>query len=294
MSDGNTNTEESVRPPPKRHWLKVGCELEGSWSTNHRDVASLVPGAIGKGDASVGRDGARLPGFPGEIITRPHETLDGLSEDLTKLWPQHSNYTCGFHVHVSFNNIDTSRLADKPLWEYFLKRWEAWGKANELKMTKEDKTLFWDRLEAKSESARKYCKREFIPLEQFENHEMRYTAINFVAWSKYRTIEVRFLPMFTKPELASLAVRELIDIFDSYLTNTPFPEIKIEEEVKTIGEEVLEAKELIMPETSFYEESYPLPDHKKVMCGPDVFYHIKGAEGLMVLPDTPSSDIHEA
>lgn len=293
METSATEEKKPEAPPIKRHWLKMGVELEGAWDNSYVDVAATVPGAQGKRDGSVG-DGGRLPGVSGEITTRPHEDIDKLCEDTVKLWPQYVNHTCGFHIHTSFNELNTSVLADKPFWNYFLARWEAWGKAHEKKMTNDERNWFWDRLEAKSEKARRYCKREFIPDRQFEHHEERYTSINFTAWHKFKTIEVRFLPMFKKPELAISAIHELASIFDTFLTQNSFPVIKEESEPLFVGDMVVEVQELEMPELSYFEQELPCASNlPEVAVGPDIFYRFKQAKGLLSLPGEELEELQE-
>jgi hypothetical protein len=277
----------------KRHWKKMGCELEGAWDTNFRDVAAGVRGAQGKTDGSVG-DGGAMAGHMGEITTAPHDDIEKLCADIEMLWPNRVNHTCGFHIHTSFSEIDTSVLADKPFWTYFLARWEAWGKENEAAMTNDERIWFWDRLESKSEKARRYCKREFAPVEQFVDHGKRYTSINFSAWHKFRTIEVRFLPMFKTSKLAVLAVKELANIFDAYLTHNRFPEISLEKEIQGDGDMVLEEEALALPSMEYYEEDRPVAgSFPNVPVGPDIMYRFAKARDLVSMPGEDYDELQE-
>lgn len=273
-----------MRKPANRRWLKMGVELEGGWTTDPRTVAAKVKGAQQKHDGSV-----RVPeGYAGEIVTRPHQVLDHLCDDVLALHPVHVNNSCGLHIHASFLDLDTSLLTMAEFWSYFKTRWQAWGEGMDLTFSRDEKERFWDRFGGKSDWSRRYCKLEFKAIDQLIHHDAdRYTQLNFTAYHKYKTVECRFLPMFRNPELTVAAIREMSDIYDTFLTNTPFPDLFLEKEVKNVGDMVVEEHALVMPETAFWEEEVIRPG-KHVVVGDDVFYHIPGAESEM-LPFVPEA-----
>lgn len=268
------------RRPVKRRWLKMGVELEGSWIENYRNVAQRVSGASGKADGSV----QHLDGYAGEIVTRPHAILDHLIKDVRDLYPNKVNYTCGFHIHASFSVIDTSALADVPFWDYYQARWHAWGENNQDKMDKASRDLFWTRLEGRMVvgAERNYCQMKFKPVEQLVDHNDRYTALNFVAYHKYKTVESRLLPMFANVEIAVSAIRELSDIYDSYLNKVGYPVIDLSRQFGSDGDVLTEEVRLKMPSRAMSAESFTVPSFKRQPSGPDVFYHVAGAEGMML------------
>lgn len=274
-----------MRKPANRRWVKMGVELEGAWTKNPRDIAGTVRGAQPKHDGSV-----RVPeGQNGEIITRPHQVLDHLCDDIRALHPDYVNNTCGFHIHASFLDLDTSLLATTEFWDYFRARWKAWGEKMDPVFSRDERDRFWDRYVAKSDWARRYCKAEMKHIEQLIDHvDDRYTQLNFLAFHKYKTVECRFLPMFKSKDVTEAAVREMSDIYDTFLTNTAFPTFTFEKEIKNAGDMVVEETTLTMPRTDPWEEQVVTPG-KHVVVGDDVFYHIPGAEGEM-LPFVPEAE----
>jgi hypothetical protein len=266
------------RRPALRRWLKMGVELEGAWDTDYRTVATKCTGAQGKGDSSV----KGLTGPSGEITTRPHTILDHLCNDVIEMYPARVNETCGFHIHASFNHMDYSMLADTPFWDYYRARWQTWGKANQDTMGTISRREFWDRWFGRGERAKRFCKAEFKPVEQWINHEDRYTQLNFTAYHKYQTLESRLLPMFETSELAVSAIREMSDIFDTFLNDNQFPHLKFSTEFKMEGEVAVEHKEMPMPNTAYWEEEAHENPMKALAVGEDVYYNLRGAQDMML------------
>lgn len=266
------------RRPGTRRWLKMGVELEGAWDLHYRDVAGTVKGAEGKEDGSV----KNLAGYKGEIITRPHTILDHLCKDVEALYPNRVNETCGFHIHTSFDPLEYSTLADAPFWRYYRDRWEAWGKANEAAMDAISKREFWDRWHGRSDRARRYCKAEFKPVTQLVDREDRYTQLNFTSYHKYQTLESRLLPMFANKDLAVLAIREMSDIFDTFLNDHDFPVISFETEFIMDGEVAVEEKKLKMPRYEPWQEEHEEKPTKGLPTGEDIYYHITGTADYML------------
>jgi hypothetical protein len=261
----------------KKRWLQMGVELEGSWIRNRTEVAGRVRGAAPKDDASVHIG----HGHPGEIITRPHDNLDKLCEDISILWPDTVNDSCGFHIHTSFTPIDTGMIATREFYDFFKAQWERWGKTMGLARNHE----FWNRLAGKN----KFAMDKFDPSGQLKpfggKRETRYTLINFHSWEKHKTVEVRLLPMFTDKEVALSAVRHLAWVYDSFLNSHTFQTITVESNVEVRGDMVEETYECVTPLTTPQEISYQgkLPP---LETGPDVYYSIRGSNDLM-LPHGP-------
>lgn len=265
------------RRPASRRWLQMGVELEGGWDVPRSSKAAKVAGAQAKGDSSVHGMG----GDPGEIITRPHAILDNLCHDIERLYPDNVNQTCGFHIHTSFSPMDYSMLMDKAFWEYYRKRWKDWGEAHEVQMSPQDNRLFWDRYKARTHEARQFCKAEFCPDDQMSRKKDRYYQLNFAAWEKYKTLESRLLPMFEDHAMAELAVREMSDIYDSYLNDCDFPVVKEEKNISQIGELVVEEVRSVLPDGSFWAEIHA-EKPVRLKRGPGLEYDIQGARDLML------------
>lgn len=269
-------TSKSKEPerPANRRWLKMGVELEGGWDTDYRTVAADFQGATGKTDSSV----KNLPGYMGEINTKPHTHLDALVTDVIGMHPLYTNETAGLHIHASFTPMDTSLLTTAEFWAYFTRRWEAWGAAHKEKMTKKEWGWFHSRLSGGG----KFCKAEFKPLDQFENHEDKYTQLNFISYSRYKTVECRVLPMFESKEITALAIRELSDIYDTFLNDFVMPPIKMEKRHKeNATKEVLDREVLPLPDRAYFEVHEKFKG-RELPVGEGISYHIEGAAGFML------------
>ncbi len=266
-------TEAKQRRPEARRWKQMGVELEGGWIKSTGVVARDVRGAKAMADQSV-----KVGYHDGEIITRPHDTLDALLEDVVKLYPDHMNDSCGFHIHASFSPLDGSILASPEFYAYFKERWERWGKASALDRHHE----FWNRLGGKN----RFCKDEFIPEDQLKvgaagRGEQRYSILNFCAWEKHGTIECRLLPMFADKSLALAAIRELSDIYDTYLNEHAFAPVTISSDVEMVGDMAIETYESVVPDiTPKYEEREVA--HPKLETGEGVYYALPGVMHQML------------
>lgn len=274
MADEETDKEEKPAAPVRpalRRWLQMGIELEGGWVSDYRLVAKKVQGASAKTDQSI--EPGRGWGSSGEIITRPHDTLERLITDITTLYPDYTNVSCGFHVHASFTPMDVTMLTDVAFWNYFRKRIETWAKA-----TNQD-NVFWDRFHGSiPERARRY-QAKWIPEDQLYLQKDRYTQINFVSWHKLRTVECRLFPMWANKEHAISALRELSDIYDTYLNEVAFPTISLKNKPRQVGDMAIEEYKSKLPLRTYWEErdTRPAPH---VLRGKDIDYAFPTDEGM--------------
>lgn len=261
-------------------WKKMGIELEGGWINDPRKLAEKVVGAKFKTDSSVI---IREPGiFSGEIITTPHLTVDELTTDVKALYPQIVNDTCGYHIHASFTPEHTSFLTTNKFWKYFGDFWEKWGEDNWKQMDKREQNAYTTRMEGKRlpDSDKVYCAKKFIPEQQLVSHEDRYTQVNFVAYSKYKTVELRHLPMFSNPELATKAILSTAEMYQTFLTGFSFDPVKLEGNLKKKNEVFVEEFRSRPPSLELQEETFTTKI-KAPPQGEDVFYKIDGAMELM-------------
>lgn len=212
---------------------KVGVELEGFYTN---EDYSRISYAVEHTDNSFR---TTKPGFRNrEFIPERPFTLAGGEEIEGKLrlknwikqnYPSLVNYQCGFHVHISLQNPEHYRLLmTEEFYNFYLEKYALWGKINKVPKN----ALFWKRLEGKvlgkNRNRMNFAKRLFSSknvADQIHGRGDRYCHLNF-AYSKYRTMESRMLPMFKTPELAYLAVLELVRIIEQYLftcmnTETP-------------------------------------------------------------------------
>lgn len=267
---------DKVAPPvTKKRWLQMGAELEGSWIKRREDVAKLVRGAKAVDDASVHIG----HGHPGEIVTRPHDNLEGLLNDIATLWPDTVDVSCGFHIHASFTPMDGSILTGNDFYAYFKEEWKKWGKEARLERNHE----FWGRLAGNN----KFALDRFDPAKQLANNgqlirrEDRYTMLNWHAWAKHGTVECRMLPMFQDKAIALSAVVKLSDIYNNWLNEHSFPSISMESAVAVLGEEAVETHTYVTPDITpkVVEFKAILP---QLQVGPDIYYAIDGAMDAML------------
>lgn len=217
--DKSKEVKEEEEEPPRnaRRWLKIGWELEGGWDCSEMEVRRRAPCSL-QHDGSVRDTGAA--GFIGEAVCdKPYEKLGPALSAMKKVWPDHVNTTCGFHIHVSFNTGDYASLADPTFYDYFKEQWRLWGVAHLGPEGARDckEPEFWNRLSGRNQ----YCEARFQPEEQMRQTgkvSVRYTHLNY-CWTlqNRRTIECRLLPMFKDREIAALAVKHLLWIYSSWL-----------------------------------------------------------------------------
>ena len=187
----------------------LGVELEGGWDT--------VPPGVGLAhDSSVFKN-MRVDNINyGELPIGPIQPA-ALPRFIKKYYPDHVNFTCGLHVHMSFENIKhyywlMAQEFQVTMVSYLVK----WA-------TKEgfpDDHYIWKRLSGKV----KFCQQRFMPDDQYQIKRKdylpeamvnRYTAVNYCG--RLNTIEVRVLPMMDTAEQAIRGVREIIDITNASL-----------------------------------------------------------------------------
>lgn len=201
--DGHNSRTCELPPKP---FLKIGIEIEGKW----RDLDAAKSRANNLGmtycsDGSV-RDTGTACGY--EFQTRPGSLREALTQ-LIELYPDETGRDCGMHVHVSFQSAtDVTLLATHAFYSYFKRRWEEWGRANNL----DENSQFYVRLNGGND----YCR---VNATEFSDPLRcdRYHQLNFSAWDAHKTVECRLLPMFHNQRLAVAAVIELIDIYSKFL-----------------------------------------------------------------------------
>lgn len=178
-----------------KDYILLGVEMEGGWN-NHPPSRLGTDGSI-RGITS---------NFIGEVRSEPMR-LPQLLKWVENNHPDQVNATCGLHIHVSLNNLDTLRLCDEKFYAFFLGRFEEWGIANDADEE------FWKRLRGDNE----YCRKTFAPDKQIIGEEGRYTQLNFCAYQKHKTVECRMLPMFSDKYLSMSAIFEFVKIVKDYL-----------------------------------------------------------------------------
>ncbi len=169
---------------------------------------------------------------------------------VRKFYPSHVNYTCGLHVHMSFNReLTYQRLMDSTYSKTILEEMRKWAEARTIPA----EHPLWARLAGSCE----YCQHLFYAEQQTKERVKRntnadhrregsrYTVVNY-PWSLLHTVEVRLLPMFDQADLAIEAIQQVINITNAFLMATRRREewhsvnLVIEpDEAQTIFEEIL-------------------------------------------------------
>jgi len=226
---------------------KIGVEMEGGWSSARLskwvewDPMSESWMFPLHEDLSLHREEYtdRLPHF-GEMISDPMPPEEAIAW-MHERYPDEVGARCGLHVHTSFTTTDAYvALMSRDFWKYFLQRWGKWYGDNATLVG----AAFGERLNGNN----RYCKRFFWPERQLllknkaiqngrmlqemdvyppendlqlrdpEPGHFRRTMLNY-CWKMHKTIECRLFPMWPKPEVAELAIRELLDIYRKWLVD---------------------------------------------------------------------------
>jgi hypothetical protein len=200
-----------MKASPFKHVHRLGIELEGGWD-------KIMP------DVCIGRDGSVhvTANHYGELPSPPLYPFR-FEKWLRAHHPTAVNDSCGMHVHVSVRSpLDYNRLMRRKFYNRFLAEAETLGRTLALP----ESHLFWLRLRG----ANNYCARRFAPEEQYKAKSKgladRYTHLNF-CWSLHGTMECRLFPAFSDPEHSTAAVRWLLHLVESYLSEFPAEKVHI-------------------------------------------------------------------
>ena len=206
---------------PRNRIYRIGIELEGGWDK--------LPAGIAKLD----HDGS-VVGLPiskvGEIPSPPLE-VEEFEKWVRANYPNHVNETCGMHVHLSFKSALTYQRLMNPSYPATIVAYVGkWGKK-----ALPDNHCLWERLDGRSE----FCKLQYYAEQQVVQAEKdrdrqrvgnRYTIINY-CWARTTTLECRLLPMMPNADTAIEAIRELLNITNSYLVATAKKEARLKGDV---------------------------------------------------------------
>ena len=226
------NIDTILSKPVFNRVKKVGVELEGAWKVIPQGAKLEHDGSVFGGDPPGGHRIGEIP-----IKVLPAQ----LAGQLKKFYPALVNETCGMHIHMSFETVWHYTLLMSPEYQetvihYLLK----WAKEEGL----DARHPIWSRLKNQNP----FCQKKFWPDDQVQaerkdhNRERqghRYTMIHY-CW-RLKTIECRVLPMMNTPELATKAIKRVLDVTNACLmTLAKTRKRKIEGKVILPGGEVYE------------------------------------------------------
>ena len=194
---------------------KVGVEVEGGW--NDGNLPSASPGGTVCSDGSLNfssSDGFSITAR--EFVSNPFSNLVDLADWMRRIYPPHTNQTCGLHVHVSLKSpLNYARIIDQRFQKYFTQELGAWGDRANIK-----NKYFRMRLEG----SHHFCKNEWKPEAQMKatgkDSNVRFCIWNF-CWGVRKTAECRVLPTFKNPQVAVAAVMQVAKIVENYLKYSP-------------------------------------------------------------------------
>jgi hypothetical protein len=218
---GSIRDNYLVTLPRERRGMRHG---DGSVHLDREDLSedTYLPNWLESHNIRVYSNGALIPSistqgsaFSGEFVSPLLEPKrEEYGEWIKGSYPSLMNQTCGLHVHASFKSLYQYHLTTTR--EYFDGVYfalEAWGRENGIK-NKE----FWKRLKGENS----FCKREFMPDQQVwykDKEGKRYCGLNY-AYSRYKTVELRVLPMFKDYTLAIGAIETFVKFTDSFLLSS--------------------------------------------------------------------------
>lgn len=209
---------------------KIGLELEGGWFRHDgfrglvtMDNYSLIRDSSIELGSSIpkrfwGNDIGKLQNLRdnfhiGELVSNPYNSLEEAENLIKECWPDITNTTCGFHIHLSFNKPSYySCLMDSGFYDYFRSSLYEFMVEHKLGQT------FRDRFDGHN----RFCLNNFDPDAQAyteqKYHPARYYALNF-CYGLHKTMEVRVFNAVMPRTKAVKALRWFVKCVDSYLEN---------------------------------------------------------------------------
>lgn len=186
-------------------YLKAwGIELEGGWDDEPFDADLL------REDGSVRVRGDYYS--YGEIPSPPFSSWPATVRFVRSNYPDHVGASCGMHVHMSFNNIGCYSClmdSDGEYQKHLLGAIWAWKEKHRIRSTS-----FVQRLKGMNQ----YCADGWEPDGvKGEINTSRYKIINWRAYNRHGTVEVRVLPMFRNAKRALSAIKRVLAATELYL-----------------------------------------------------------------------------
>lgn len=206
---GRTGHKATTCSRPATPIDRIGVEVEGWW----RDWIAITTAADDVG-ASGTNDGSLVADPSGETRrwewrTRPGSLASALKA-VHALYPDKYHRSAGMHIHMSFNDMgDAMALCSREFSDYALASWRAWGEEHEINEGSE----FWSRLAGNNQYCRLLSDADISACTRGD----RYRWLNYSAYRKHKTIELRLLPLFCQERLALAAIRHWYEMVDTYV-----------------------------------------------------------------------------
>lgn len=185
----------------------IGIELEGAWDKRPPDYRRLID------DGSVTLDGDY---HSGELPSPKFYSGKNTWKNWVKNnYPARVGPSCGLHVHMSFKEIGHYTIILENASKYqeiLIGSLKEWGKKNNI-----TNRSFWDRLNNKNYFCKHSVDPDNILIEKYDADDERHKAVNFCAFKKHGTLEIRVLSAFYRSEWAIKAIETIIDVTNKFL-----------------------------------------------------------------------------
>jgi hypothetical protein len=200
---------------------KIGLEIEGGWEGKAGlppfDIPIIADHSI-DGRTVLSNNPLTCP-HVGEVVSKPMlPDLATIETFLDKYWPQYSNNTCGYHIHLSTKSMrDYSILTTKTFLYSLVKALQE--KATSLQLPPNH--LIFSRLKGANPFAvLNFDASNQIRLKQKSiGNTLRYSILNY-SWNLHGTVELRVLPTFDKVSLAKEFTFFYLDFVEEALANS--------------------------------------------------------------------------
>lgn len=195
--------------PDRTVIAKIGVELEGGWNaySDHIKSDGSVSGVKNPGEIAFPPfhpdefpwiEPVNLPGF--------QNIRSGTMGSFTSMYPDHVNHTCGMHVHVSFPSTGMyAAFVDVRFQPWLVRGLHQWGLKGHIKSK-----AFYSRLQG----GQSYCRDIYAPESQLSGGGgQRYSIVNY-CYPRYKTMEIRVLPMFKDVRFSIKAIKALVKLIN--------------------------------------------------------------------------------
>ena len=221
----------------------VGIELEGGWDVRVPGHEVIRDGSVnipirqdqGPPDPRTGVRPIRTIGPQygiGEVVSQPMPT-SAIADWVRMCYPQHTNETCGLHVHMSFSHkLHYGRLMTPEYTDAIVRAVREFGQREGLTSSHP----LWGRVDNPQHPhcAHQYLgdKQVLVRKKDYQSRGKdysRYTVINYCeglhppkpgSVSGTGTLECRLLPMFETAEMAIRAIMVVLDTTNRFLAKT--------------------------------------------------------------------------
>lgn len=196
----------------------VGLEVEGGWDGTHckRPFASTIIADHSIDGRTLQSDKLLTCTHVGEVVSKPMVATQAWTDPwIDTHWPQHTNNTCGFHIHTSYASMkDYAALTTKHFLTKLIEAIIEKGKVLNLPTTH----YLFKRMAGNNP----FTNYNFDASNQLRmktksvGDRLRYGMIN-CSWNIHGTIEFRGYPTFETAALAKEFTHLYLDFIEDYL-----------------------------------------------------------------------------